>query len=175
MPLPDESADIICCAQSAHWMDYDVFFKECKRVLQPQGVLAVYGYTMATIAVQGEKIPGHCNALFQNFFKQCDFHPRRAHVDNRMSEYFSILPAANKIRNDTMTIHRDWNLADLEGYIQSWSGYRKLMETKRSGDILGALRESIMEASGTQDPASTAVKVDWSVFMILSGRPNDLS
>lgn len=171
IPLPEESVDIICCAQSAHWLDYDAYFKECERVLKPDGCIAVYGYTMAEIEVPGEKQDRVCNSLLQSFFNRCKFHPRRAHVDNRMVEFFEKLPSVKKERDDTMHIHRDWNLRDLEGYIESWSGYRKLADTEKGADLLLSLIGEILAASGAEDAESCKVKAIWSIYMILSGRP----
>lgn len=172
IPLPEESVDIVCCAQSAHWLDYDAFFKECERVLKPDGCMAVYGYTMAKLKVPGEKTDGGCNNLFHTFFKKCDFHPRRAHVDNRMTEFFEKVPSVKKTRDDSMHIQRDWNLSDLEGYIESWSGYRKLATAGDGASLLQTLIGEILAASRAKDAKSCNIGVDWSIFMILSTRPS---
>ena len=42
IPLPDASADIICCAQSFHWMDPTPTLQEANRLLRPGGVFLVY-------------------------------------------------------------------------------------------------------------------------------------
>lgn len=172
VPLQDESADIICCAQSVHWLDYNKFLKECSRVLKPQGSLAVYGYTMAEITVPEERSPGQCNELFQNFFKQCEFHPRRKHVDNRLADFYETISSATKTREDTMQIMRDWSLTDLTGYIKSWSGYQKLAEKQQRPDLLGNLVTEILKAVGKENPDEISVKAVWSIFLILSSRPD---
>ncbi|MGG3280678.1 class I SAM-dependent methyltransferase [Paenibacillus solani] len=42
LALPDESADIITCSQSFHWMDPASTLKEAARVLRDEGIFAVY-------------------------------------------------------------------------------------------------------------------------------------
>jgi SAM-dependent methyltransferase len=40
IPLPDEYADVVTCAQSFHWFDHAVALPEIARVLRPRGRLA---------------------------------------------------------------------------------------------------------------------------------------
>jgi len=42
--LEDNSADIVTCSQSLHWMDPEPTFAEIARVLRPRGVFAAYDY-----------------------------------------------------------------------------------------------------------------------------------
>ena len=46
-PLGDKQAALICVAQAAHWFELDKFYREVKRVLQPTGVVAIFGYNRA--------------------------------------------------------------------------------------------------------------------------------
>jgi len=42
--LPDDSADVVTCAQSFHWMEPGVLLAEVARILRPGGVFAAYDY-----------------------------------------------------------------------------------------------------------------------------------
>jgi ubiquinone/menaquinone biosynthesis C-methylase UbiE len=42
--LADESADIVTCSQSLHWMEPEPTFAEAARILRPGGVFAAYDY-----------------------------------------------------------------------------------------------------------------------------------
>jgi ubiquinone/menaquinone biosynthesis C-methylase UbiE len=41
IPLPDQSVDVVVCAQAFHWFDHDRAFPEIARVLKPGGRLAL--------------------------------------------------------------------------------------------------------------------------------------
>jgi ubiquinone/menaquinone biosynthesis C-methylase UbiE len=44
--LPDESADLVTCSQSFHWMDREPVLAEATRVLRSGGAFAAYDYDM---------------------------------------------------------------------------------------------------------------------------------
>jgi len=51
--------DIITVAQALHWFALDLFYAEAKRVLKPQGVLAVWGYNLLRIAPDVDNVINH--------------------------------------------------------------------------------------------------------------------
>ena len=44
LPVDSSSVDLVTCSQAYHWLDWDRFHAEMKRVLRSPGCLAVYGY-----------------------------------------------------------------------------------------------------------------------------------
>ena len=42
--LPDASADAVTVATALHWLDFEAFYCEARRVLAPRGVIAVWSY-----------------------------------------------------------------------------------------------------------------------------------
>jgi len=44
LAVADASVDLVTAAQSLHWFDAAAFFCEARRVLNPGGVIAVWGY-----------------------------------------------------------------------------------------------------------------------------------
>ena len=42
--LPDDSVDIVTCAQSFHWMEHRSTIAEVARILRPEGLFAAYDY-----------------------------------------------------------------------------------------------------------------------------------
>jgi ubiquinone/menaquinone biosynthesis C-methylase UbiE len=47
--LPDESADIVTCSQSFHWMEPEPTLAEAARILRPGGVFAAYDYEVPPV------------------------------------------------------------------------------------------------------------------------------
>lgn len=47
--LDDQSIDLIAVALAVHWFDLDRFYAEVKRMIKPQGVLAVWCYNLTEI------------------------------------------------------------------------------------------------------------------------------
>lgn len=172
IPVDDNSVELVCCGQSVHWLDWKTFFSECRRVLVPHGCMAAYTYVLPRLE-PSEGDPSevqHCNQLFMDFYRKCNFHPQRRHVDNRLAEFFEAVPNPEKSRSESIKIVRDWNLSDLQGYISTWSGYRNMEEELKPelDKLIGSLRSTI----ATRDNKNEAgIKAVWDVCMILSPRP----
>ena len=47
--FPDQSFDLITVAQAIHWFDFEKFYAEVKRVIKPEGIIAVTGYGLLAI------------------------------------------------------------------------------------------------------------------------------
>jgi ubiquinone/menaquinone biosynthesis C-methylase UbiE len=44
LPVPDASVSLVAAAQAVHWFDFDRFHAECRRILKPDGAIAVWTY-----------------------------------------------------------------------------------------------------------------------------------
>ena len=44
LPVDDHSVSLVAAAQAVHWFDFERFNAECRRVLAPDGVVAVWTY-----------------------------------------------------------------------------------------------------------------------------------
>ena len=62
--LPDQSVALVTVAQALHWFDFDRFYAEVRRVLTPNGVIAVWAYGINT--VEGDDT----NQLVQDFYSK---------------------------------------------------------------------------------------------------------
>ncbi|MDX1378106.1 MAG: class I SAM-dependent methyltransferase, partial [Anaerolineales bacterium] len=53
--LETASVNLVTVAQAVHWFDFDKFYAEVNRVLEPGGILAVWTYHLPEISPQTDK------------------------------------------------------------------------------------------------------------------------
>lgn len=148
--LPPASLDLIVAAQAAHWFDLPAFYAEARRIAAPGAALALVSYGVP-------RLSGPAGAPFAQFYWQ-DSHehwpPDRAHVE---SGYRSLdFPFAER-GLPTLTITRDWSLAELAGYVETWSAARRARKAGAGAQIDAGMAE-IGQLWG--DPA-TQYRVSW--------------
>jgi hypothetical protein len=119
--LPDRAVDLLTVAQALHWLDHDSFYREVRRVSSAEGILAVwcYGYCHAGQDVEAllrEFEEGTVGSYWQ---------PQRRWV---VDEYRTIPFPFDEIVMPTLAMRVHWTLAQLGGYLGTWSAvqaYRK--------------------------------------------------
>jgi SAM-dependent methyltransferase len=157
--LPDASCDLVTVAQAIHWFDFDKFYAEVRRVLKPGGMIAAWTYTL----LRGEPA---INAVVETFYAEVLtpwWPPQRRWVEQG---YVGIpFPFTAVSPKPTFEIRRYWALADLVGYIGTWSAVQRcLAETGQdpSHELFARLRPV------WGDPAATR-EIVWPI-VLLAGR-----
>jgi SAM-dependent methyltransferase len=134
-------ADLVTVAQALHWFDRPRFFAEVDRVLRPGGTLAIWSYGLLTI---DSTIDRHVHHLYRAVLGPY-WPSERSLVD---SGYAGIaLPYAELARPE-IAMEAEWSLAELGGYLSSWSAvgrYRARLGT----DPLPAFLRDVADAWGT--------------------------
>nr|CAB3264259.1 putative methyltransferase DDB_G0268948 [Phallusia mammillata] len=194
MPFEDKSVDLLISCEAVHWLELNVFFAECTRVLKPNGCLALIGYEPIKIH------PFHameCNntavqQLFFNFFYACKFTPHVDHLLNHYRDIYELVNSKNKIHHNNMEQTFNWNLEDLRNALSTWSGYQTYMkdttnaltvqhgsenvtaEMVKEQDILEIfirrLNQVLCSSDKPDDQVEIKVSREW--FVILSDKPN---
>ncbi|KXZ48701.1 hypothetical protein GPECTOR_26g604 [Gonium pectorale] len=161
--LPDASVDLVTVGQALHWFRLDEFYRECRRVLRPNGVLAAWTYDFGRLS--------GCEGA-QQLYEQ--FHSGtlapywasgRRLVD---AEYVGIEPGPQhfeETRRVQLPLPTSLTLDQLEGQIRSWSGYHSYLKANPDKpDPLVGLRQSfsdrlaILGGAAAAGAAATAVK-----------------
>lgn len=121
VPLADHSVDLITVAQALHWFDLEGFYREVRRVLKPQGVLAVWSYNLL-------QCEAAIDALLNRFYAETVgpwWPPERVHIE----QGYRALPFPfDEKQSPVFAMQTCWNLEQLLGYLRTWSAvqrYRK--------------------------------------------------
>ena len=126
IPVPDKSVDLVTCAHAAHWFDLDEFFKECKRILKPNGCLMLrcselpYMYPVKSTSEGLRKYDDDLAKLGQSlsreFYGKCKFSERLSYCEDHYSTIFSMLPCRHKIHEDNIFVKIESSLKDFRNH-----------------------------------------------------------
>ena len=118
LPLRDRSVALVVAAQAAHWFAFDRFHAECRRVLVPGGVLAVWTY---------EKFradPG-IDAVIDQFYSEVVgsyWPPERRYVE----QGYRTLPFPwREEPAPSFALECHWDLEQVMGYLATWSAVQR--------------------------------------------------
>lgn len=157
--LPAASVALVTVAQAAHWFDLPAFYAEVERVLQPGGVVALWGYERIVVP---ECIADSFAAFYQHDLSGF-WPPERRWVENGYRDLpfpFSPLPAPDVV------LRAAWTLPQLLGYLGTWSAVKRYREL-RGEDPLPLLERAWTPCWG--DP-EIARPFEWPVFWKLGRR-----
>lgn len=151
-PLPDHCADLVTVAQAAHWFDIPRFLDECRRVLRPGGIVAIWGYGLTKFATE-------IDVEVQRFYTEVvgPFWPQgREHLDN---EYRSLELPLHEIKAPPFAMRRIWDLDAFTAYLGTWSAVQRYQKAK-GGDPLPALALRLRPLWGDQPRV-----VSWPLYL----------
>ena len=164
LPAEENTVDLVTIAQAWHWLpDHHRFYEECKRVLKPQGCLAVYGYGNV------ELVNPAANVVVRNFYnstlKGC-WHSERRHID---SEYAEVNLPFRKTERHNLKMIKEMALTDFIGYVSSWSGYEKYCELHPENTELADMEVQLRSelAAGKEHAEEIQVNMHFPIFIIL--------
>jgi SAM-dependent methyltransferase len=151
--LQSNSVDLITIANALHWFDFDVFFKEAKRVLKKDGIIAAWSYFLPAISPEIDKIIAHYH------FQTLDDYWL---AENRIVEkgYATIPFPFELISSPQFYYEKEMKLDELTGYLNTWSATQRFIE--RNGfnpteELSDELKEFWKEAS--------TKKVTWKLIL----------
>ncbi|WP_189094092.1 methyltransferase domain-containing protein [Nocardia jinanensis] len=156
LPVPDRSATLITAAQAAHWFDRPAFYSEVRRIAADDAVIALISYGVLrpepAIAPRFDHFYGNEIGSY--------WPPERKLVDTGYSEIdfpFEEYPVP------PMQIRKNWNLAELLGYVSTWSAVRRA-EADGATAVLHSFAADLTELWG--DPTAKRT-VSWPLVMRL--------
>jgi SAM-dependent methyltransferase len=121
--LNDSSVDLVTVAVAIHWFHFDEFYREVRRVLKPNGILAAWTYSLTEISPQ-------VDPLVQEYYSEilAGYWPERIHY---LEEEYKTIPFPfEEIVPPSFLMQIDWNLIQFAGFLDSWSATQRYKDQK---------------------------------------------
>ena len=116
------TVDLITVATAVHWFDLNLFYAEVDRVLKPEGIIAVWAYGWH----QCEN--PEVTRIFDEIGKVLLL-PFWSEPPKLIWKAYKTIPFPfRELNAPYFEIHADWNLAQLIGYISTWSASQKFID-----------------------------------------------
>lgn len=116
--LNDSSTDLVTVAVAIHWFNFDEFYREVKRVLKPNGVLAAWTYNLTEITLEIDQL------IYEYYSETLNgYWPERIHY--LAEEYRTIPFPFEEIAPPNFVMEIHWNLNQLAGFLNSWSATQR--------------------------------------------------
>ena len=137
-PFADNSFDLVTVAQAFHWLDWEKFSKEVTRVTKNNGVIAIWVYQNA---LTGEIAIDEVIHEFYRDVLGSYWDDARKHVDDG---YATVEFDFDDNHTSEFDMELNWQLADLLGYISTWSAVKKFIR-KNESNPLSILEEKLLK------------------------------
>lgn len=127
--LENKSADLITVAQALHWFDFEKFYAEVKRVLKPNGIIAVWTYSLPKISFEIDEIVLHFQDNILGGFWQKE--------NQFVSEEYRTIPFPFKeIETPSFKFQKKITFEDLKGLLVSWSATQRYKDQNGTDPVL---------------------------------------
>jgi SAM-dependent methyltransferase len=121
--LPSGSAQLVTAAQALHWFDIDAFLAESRRVLQPGGVLAVWGYSLCRTTPAIDELVDFFHRVTVGAF----WPPERRLVDDG---YRAVPLPIDELPVPPFEMVADVTLSQFLGYVETWTAVQRCMAVR---------------------------------------------
>ncbi|OTG69600.1 SAM-dependent methyltransferase [Acinetobacter sp. ANC 4470] len=142
--IPAQSIDLVTVAQAIHWFDFEAFYTEVKRVLKPQGVMAVIGYGL--IQLKDTTLNSLVQQLYFETLKDY-WDSERRYID----EGYQTIPFPFQEQAvPTLSLQYQWTAQQLLSYLNTWSALKHYQE-QNSDDPLQLISNTLNAAPENLD------------------------
>lgn len=154
--IASRSVDLITVAQALHWFDMDRFYREARRVLKPEGMLAVWCYGLSRINPAVDQVVQHYYTNIVGSY----WPPERRFIDEK---YETIPFPFVELPTPEFHMKTEWDLDDFMGYLHTWSATRRFQD-KNQQDPLNMVQRLLVKTWGETRARQT---VSWPLYLRL--------
>jgi SAM-dependent methyltransferase len=140
--LEARSAALVTVAVAVHWFDFDEFYAHVRRVVTPEGLIAVWCYSLP-------KTEPTIDLIIERYLHEIlsGYWPDRF---SYVKEQYKTLPFPfEELTPPTFTMETVWDLTEVLGFLQSWSGTASY-EKRMGHSPIELIRPQLIEAWGTE-------------------------
>lgn len=141
--LDTSSTDLVTVAVAIHWFNFDEFYREVKRVLKPDGILAAWTYNLPEISQD-------IDPLIHRYYSEIlnGYWPERIHY---LEEGYKTIPFPfEEIVPPPFVMEINWNLIQFAGFLDSWSATQRY-KTQKGQHPLEIIWPQLTAAWGDED------------------------
>ncbi|CAO3607248.1 unnamed protein product [Cunninghamella blakesleeana] len=178
LPFEDHSLDVITSATAFHWFNHDLFFKEVKRVLKPNGVLAVWTYFFPMIK-DNEEI----DKIFKKNYVQLLMPYTESHIHHAITLYRDvefpfknvdryICPDSEDIKHQSKKkfsnplLDKKMSLSQFGSYLKTASAYSNYIK-ENSNDPADDVVDEVAKHLGIADKDTYIIHLEWPLGLVL--------
>jgi len=146
LPVRDHAVSLVTAAQAAHWFDFGRFHAECRRVLKPGGVVAVWTYGRFRVD-DGDSVSQAIDAVIDDFYGSVlgpFWPPERRYVE---LGYRTLPFPWRELTAPAFALEAIWDMERVLGYLASWSAVQRYRD-HHGRDPLQPLRTALEAAWG---------------------------
>lgn len=148
------SVALVNIAQALHWFEHERYYAQVRRVLEPAGVIAAYGYDLMQVAPQIDAIVRRLDAEIVRAY----WPPERRHID---AHYADLPFPFDPVEAPEFVMRHEWTLAQVLAYLETWSAVQR--SRKATGqDPLAAVARELALVWGDPEHARP---VTWPLFV----------
>lgn len=147
--FPEKHFDLITVAQAIHWFNFEDFHTEVRRVLKPDGIIAVIGYGLC-------RVDESTDPLIDTLYKETlgsYWDPERRYID---AKYQTIPFPFSEMACPEFEMAHHWTLEEFIGYLSTWSALKHYMAETKKNPLIG-LQQQLLPLWGS---ASRKVRFD---------------
>lgn len=153
LPVRTGVVDLLAVAQAAHWLDLPRFYAEARRVLRPQGVVALWTYALFSVDPAVDAVVG---AFYSDRVGRY-WPPERRLVDDG---YRTLPFPFAELAPPPFELTADWPLEAVIHYVGTWSAVIRCRE-QTGADPLPELRSQL----DSEWPAGGTRRVRWPIHL----------